>query len=263
MKITLMHGCGNNYGIIEDLDGELEPHYKRLSQQISRTMGSDGVLFVCKGERTDYRMRIFNPDGSEAEMCGNGIRLFARYLYDKGIVKELEVPIETYDGSIVVLPKLKIENGEVVSVTVDMGKGKLLDRKCIQINDTTFYGDHISVGNPHYVILTDEASKSMAIKYGPLIEMHESFRPERTNVGFAKPWRDKMRLYVWERGAGLTQACGTGACAAVFAGYKRGLNGSDVKVFLPGGALEVSIRDDDNIFLTGPAEYIDEYYIEL
>jgi len=230
LSVTKMNGCGNTYGIIEDLDGKLEDQlvgYSRLAKAVSdKVYGvwSDGILVVQNGEKTKYRMRVFNPDGSEAEMCGNGIRMFARYLYDKKMTKEKEFPVETYDGSIVVVPRLNLRKGKFESVTVDMGKGQISERnKPIDVLGANFLGHCISVGNPHYVTFHEEASEQMAKKYGPSIENHPDFQPERTNVEFAKivfpNWID---LFVWERGAGFTQACGTGASVDLYREYSQG-----------------------------------------
>lgn len=255
-----MHGCGNTYGIIEDLDKKLESRikYPVLARIISDSiygLSTDGILIINKGRKTDYRMRIFNSDGSEAEMCGNGIRIFARYLYDNHFVKTKKFAVETYDGSIIVKPKLKIKDNEVKSVTVEIGKGKIIGEKTIKLGGKKIKGTIVSVGNPHFVVFSDKASKRMCKNYGPKIENHQEFQPKRTNVEFAKILSPhEIKLYVWERGVGYTLACGTGASATAFLSYKKGKTKNKVKVYLPGGILNIFIKKE-NIILKGPAEY--------
>ena len=273
--VTRMHGCWNKYGVVEDLNGELEQEldgvggYSELARAACDTAfyglcsdkhDLDGILVVQYGNTTGYRMRIFNPDGSEAEMCGNGIRIFARYLYDNGMLYELKFPVEVHDGKRKVVPEINLNNeGEFESATVDMKKGKLLGKHPISIDGHVFRGCSVSIGNPHYVIFTDKASEQMARKYGPRIEKHPDFQ-NRTNVEFAKVIFDDsdswIDLYVWERGAGFTQACGTGACATAFAAYKEGMIKSKTRVALPGGTLDISITKSDSIKMTGPADYL-------
>lgn len=280
LHVTRMHGCWNKYGVVEDLDRRIEKEledvggYGGLAKSTchpSYGLGSDGnnldgILVLNSGDKTDYRMRIFNPDGSPAEMCGNGARILARYLFEKGMTSGREFKVEAYDGSIKFAPRINLDSaGEVESVTVDMGKGKLVGKEGIQVFKPTgvyYEGDVVSVGNPHFVIFTEDASEEMARLYGPSIEYHDLFKPYRTNVEFAKiifddsdSWID---LYVWERGAGLTKACGTGACATALAAYKDDKINRKTKVALPGGVLDISIGKDDKIRMTGPAEYLDD-----
>ena len=262
LHVTKMHGCWNIYGVIEDLQGELEKHlggYDKLAAAISAYIRSDGLLVIQHGNKTKYRMRIFNPDGFEAEMCGNGTRIIAKYIYDNGMINEneLESPLEVYDGSNIVTPRINLNSeGEFESATVSMGKGKMLGINPVTILNKTFLGYKVDVGNPHYVIFDESASEHMAKEYGPFIENHHDFQPYRTNVEFARiicsNWID---LFPWERGAGYTQACGSGACAVVTAARKVHGTESDVDVVLPGGTLYISVKDDDSIEKTGPAEY--------
>jgi diaminopimelate epimerase len=257
-----MNGCGNKYAIIKDLNGKLERAYGygTLSEYISSKIKSDGILVVRKGKETEYRMRVFNPDGTEAEMCGNGIRLFMRYIFDKGMTKERELPIETYDGSITVVPRLNHDK----TVTVEMGKGKRRGERTIPLPEREFVGEIVSMGNPHFVIFDDDASEEMAKGYGPSIETYSLF-PGKINVEFAKVKPpDEIDLFVWERGAGYTLACGTGACATGLSARRKHLvKNKSVRVNLPGGVLEVRIRPDDTIQMTGPAEYDYESEIDL
>lgn len=261
-NFTKMHGCGNTFAVLLDMDntfGYADYEYPLIARAVSDSrygLSTDGLLVVNKGDKTDYRMRIFNKDGSEAEMCGNGVRCFSRYLYDRGYVNDTEFPLETYDGSIVVHPKLNFKNGEVNSVAVDLGKGEIKEEKEIKILTETFLGTRVSVGNPHYVIFSERANETMCETWGPKLEKHEEFQPDKTNVEFAKILdKDEIKLHVWERGAGLTLGCGTGAVATVLTAYKKGLVGNEVKVKLPGGTLGIYIDEEDNISLEGPADY--------
>ena len=258
--VTKMEGCGNSYGIIEDLDRRLSKKidYSILVKTVSHPiygLNTDGILVLNRGKRTRYRMRIFNPDGSEAEMCGNGIRLMSRYLYEQGFVKKKKFLIETHQGEIIVTPELKIKKGKVSSVEVKIGEGKILGRKTLKFKGKKISGTKISVGNPHFVIFTNESSEKLCRHYGPLIENHREFFPQRTNVEFAKiVSENEIKLWVWERGAGFTLACGTGACATAFSAYKQGKIENQIKVYLPGGILVIRIKNNE-IFLEGPAEY--------
>jgi diaminopimelate epimerase len=253
-----MHGLGNSYVLFSDLDGKIgeEFGYSRLAKAISNKnygIGSDGIL-VAQKEENLHVMRIFNPDGSEAEMCGNGVRMFSRFLYDEGRAKR-EIMVKTLAGTIET--KINLEDDEFVSVTSNMGKGRILGSEKIEINDLFFEGTKVSVGNPHFVIFKDSASEEMAKKYGPIIEYHEVFQPNRTNIEFARIVNEALiDLHVWERGAGYTLACGTGASATAFAAERRGLVNRNLKVRLPGGDLEMFVREDDAVFMTGPAQYI-------
>ena len=259
IKITKMHGLGNSYAVLEDLEGKLKEKYQFLAKILSDSkygLGTDGILVLNRGKKTKYRMRIFNPDGSEAEMCGNGARIFARYLYDNHFIKEKEFNLETYDGSIIVRPKLKIKNAGVKSIAVEIGEGKIIREEIIEIEDKKFKGKIINVGNPHFVMFFDEVSEYLCKKYGSLIENHPKFQPKRINVEFAKILNpQEIKLFVWERGAGFTLACGTGASATAFLANKEGKTKNKVKVHLPGGTLKIFLKGE-NITIEGPAEYI-------
>lgn len=262
-----MHGLGNDFFLIDSRDKDLD--YVTLSQllcnreaglETNGIRGADGVLYLEDSSKADYRMRIFNPDGSEPEMCGNGMRCFARYLYDKELTDKEELEIETKAG--IIKPKINLENSEVKSVTVNMGKGKILEKmKEIKICDKEgvlvgITGHHVSIGNPHYVSFKPISPENLK-EYGPLIENHGKFQPERTNVEFAKILgeEDLIRIYIWERGVGYTKACATGACATAFISRKLGSVDENVTVLMDGGYLDISVKDDDTIFMTGPAEY--------
>lgn len=266
LEITKMHGIGNSYVIIEDIDRALEPKYTELAKLISDKnfgIGSDGILVVNKGRLAKYWMRVFNPDGSEAEKSGNGIRMFARYLYDKKMItNKTDIEVGGRHGGQVVQPEINSDN----SVTVDMGKGELLRKEIIVIEETEFSGLRVSVGNPHFVVFTkhEKEAENYAKRYGSAIENHGAFNPARTNVEFVSvPDKRKIFVSVWERGAGLTLSSGTGSCAAAFAAFKENRIENKVTVKLAGGDLMIEIGNDDSILMTGPAEYIFSSSIDL
>ncbi len=272
MKITFtkMQGLGNDFILIEDRDGRLglSPDRVRFLCDRHFGIGADGVIIVAPGERADLKMRVYNPDGSEAEMCGNGIRCFALYARDRGLIEEEEMSVETPAG----IMRPRIAGGRVI---VDMGEpvlessripvalpGRVIDHPAV-------FGPYrvritcVSMGNPHCVIFYPPDEKPPVGDLGPIVETDGLF-PERTNVEFVQVLNKReMRFAVWERGAGQTLACGTGACAAVAAGVLTGRTGRDVEVHLPGGDLRVEWRDDNHIFMTGPAAYVFEGEVEL
>jgi len=267
LKFWKMHGLGNDYVLIDNRDGRIrEKDIRRTARKLCErrfSIGADGLLLLCNSSAADVKMRIFNADGSEAEMCGNGIRCFAKYCNENSIVDATELTIETLAG----LKKvwLKIEDGEVKSVTVDMGKpvyerdripvlgqGRCIDQE-LKVDGATFKITCLSVGNPHCVIFVDSIEDFPVVAVGPKIENH-SFFPKRINVEFAQVVkRDELKVRVWERGVGETLACGTGACAAVAAGNILGKTGNTCTVHLWGGDLQIRY-EGDRILMTGPAE---------
>lgn len=257
MEIAKMHGLGNSQILVEDLkesvQEEVDLNYSKISQALCDPnfgVGADQTLIILPSDEADFRIRIFNKDGGEAEMCGNGIRCVAKYLYDKGKVDK-ELQVETMAG----VKNLEIfPEAEPTQVQVKMGLGEIIkNEKGVK----GFEGVHVSVGNPHFVIFTEGASKELAAEEGSGLENAEEFQPERINVEFVKLIsEEELEVYVWERGAGLTLACGTGACAAAFAAKKRGLAAPKMKVKLLGGNLHIRADEDDRITLQGPAEYI-------
>lgn len=254
MKITKMHGLGNSQILVEDFEGSLEKKTGLTYNQIAKSvcnqnfgLGSDQMLVINSSEKGDFMMRVFNKDGGEAEMCGNGIRCVARYLYDKDLVGKKH-DIETKAG----VKHLNIISKD--NIEVEMGKGNLL-KDNLEVEG--FEGSLISVGNPHFVIFTDKASRKLAEDYGSSLENASEFQPDRANIEFAKVKSEsEIETYVWERGAGITLACGTGACATAFAAKKKGLVGHEISVKLLGGKLDLKIDDKDQIRMSGPAEYI-------
>ncbi|MEM2820444.1 MAG: diaminopimelate epimerase, partial [Candidatus Bathyarchaeia archaeon] len=246
-----MHGLGNDYILIDNRDGRLhEEILSLLAQKLCRrrfSVGADGLLLVYDSDVADVKMRIFNADGSEAEMCGNGIRCIAKYCYENGIIKRDEMRIETLAGIRTVW--LNIEDDRVRTVTVDMGspvfrrehipvagEGDFIDEE-LRVNCEVFRATCLSVGNPHCVIFVENVDDFPVTYYGPKIENHPLF-PKKINVEFVQVIRqDLIKVRVWERGVGETLACGTGACASVVAGKILGKVNRECAVQLLGGEL--------------------------
>lgn len=270
MKFWKMHGLGNDYIVLDNRDERIgDKEAAELSLKLCKrrfSVGADGVLFVSNSTVADVKMRIFNADGSEAEMCGNGIRCFAKYCFENGIARKSELFVETLAGKKRVL--LTVEKGLVISVMVDMGVPALERSKipmlgqgnCInedlQVNGEAYKVTCLSVGNPHCVIFVDTVNDFPVQRIGPKIETNSVF-PERINVEFAQVLGENdVTVRVWERGCGETFACGTGACATVVAGNLLKKLGSKVRVHLRGGDLEVEYGK--RLLLSGPAEKVFE-----
>ncbi|MFH1316375.1 MAG: diaminopimelate epimerase [Candidatus Woesearchaeota archaeon] len=266
IKFTKMHGLGNDYLFIDRIRESCKDNCPGNPSKLSKEMsdrhfgvGADGIVIMLPPEDKghDAKMRIFNADGSEAEMCGNAIRCIAKYLYDEKIVKKKKMEIET--GAGIIRPKVVgLEKGEVRTVEVDMGKPVVKEiNKDIKVGDENFIGNIISMGNPHFVIFTDNLNDIDVSGIGSAIENHKMFQPDRTNVEFVQIKNQKeIIMRVWERGSGVTLACGTGACASVVAGVENKLIENDVTVHLLGGALLVRIDDEGRVIMTGPAEKV-------
>jgi len=270
MKFWKMHGLGNDYIVIDNRDEKIgDTEAAELALKLCKrrlSVGADGILFASNSASADVKMRIFNADGSEAEMCGNGIRCFAKYCYENNIARKSELTVETLDGN--KRAWLAVENGLVHSVTVDMGTPVLERSKipmlsqgtCVnedlQINGKAYKVTCLSVGNPHCVIFVDAVDDFPVQSVGPKIENHRFF-PKRTNVEFAQVLSEKeVKARVWERGCGETLACGTGACATVVAGNLLKKLGGKVRVHLLGGNLEIEYAEC--LLLNGPAEKVFE-----
>lgn len=260
LNVTKLHGLGNDYVVIEDLGRKMEKKYAQMAKCISNInfgIGSDGILVVNKGRKAKYHMRVFNPDGSEAEMSGNGARIFTTYLYDKKLIgKSAMLEVGGKNGGKLV--EVSTKNGRQVSV--GFGKGKIIAKKGAAVMGNTFTGFYVSVGNPHFVVFvpSESAAKDYMTKYGPVLEHHAAFNQTKgANIEFAYVKDRKLiLLYVWERGAGVTLACGSGACATALAAYKEGLVDENVKVRLLGGDLSITLDAKDNILLKGPVGHI-------
>ncbi len=258
MHFTKMHGLGNDYLYVY---GEVPENIKDLSIKLSDRhfgAGSDGMIYICPSEKGDFMMRIFNADGSEAKMCGNGIRCVGKYVYDKGYTDKTKLKIDTLSG--IKYLSLEVAGGNVVSVSVDMGEGKISDDLTLNVLDSTIKTTPVSTGNPHTIIFVDDAEAAPLTTYGPVIE-HDSHYPDGVNVEFVEVLeRNELRMRVWERGSGVTMACGTGACASAFASVKKGYCDYDtpIKVHLDGGTLAITITSEDKIIMQGPATFVYE-----
>jgi diaminopimelate epimerase len=265
-----MHGLGNDYVIIDNRDQRIsDKQAAELAKKLCErrfSVGADGLLIVSNSNVADVKMRIFNADGSEAEMCGNGIRCFAKYCYENGIVKKNEFSVETLSGIKHVW--LTFKDDEVKTVKVDMGAPNwersslpmLGQGTCInehlEIDEETYQVTCLSMGNPHCVIFVDNVDDFPVEYVGPIVENHKAF-PKRTNVGFVQVLsKNELKVRVWERGCGETLACGTGTCAAVAAANKLGKVGSKVTVHVLGGDLQVEVGK--SLFLSGAAEKVFE-----
>ncbi len=272
MEFVKMHGLGNDFIVVEDLEERIKLSESEIQRLCHRNfgVGSDGLVFIHPSRRGDFRMRIFNSDGSEAEMCGNAIRCVAKHAFETGLVKKNEVLVETLQD----LNQIKIflKGNQVDSVEVNMGE-PVLDSKLVPAQGEnrmiimedlvlnqlglTFKITALSMGNPHCVIFVEDGEKMPFNEIGFLIEHHSLF-PRKTNVEFVEVInKRKIKMRVWERGVGETLACGTGACASVVASVLNNLTERRVTVDLPGGQLEIYWDERENqVFMKGPAEKV-------
>ena len=265
IHFTKMHGAGNDYIYVNTLLYNIDDPSELARQWSDRHkgIGSDGLVLIGRSPipETDFSMRIFNADGSEAMMCGNACRCIGKYLYEKGLTNKTEIRLLTPSGLKVLMLKL-ISTGIVETVTVDMGE-PVFDNE-VQFSPTKKMlpeGILVSMGNPHYVIFTDDVDA--VNDKGRELEYHPAF-PERANIEFAEMRPDGIRVRVWERGSGITMACGTGACAVAVAATKTGRGGRTNRIIMDGGTLEVEWREQDNhVYLTGPAEFVFDGEINL
>jgi diaminopimelate epimerase len=279
LKFTKMHGIGNDFVIVDCLH---HPIAEERLPEISRTVnhrrfgiGGDGLILILPSKVGDLKMRMFNPDGSEAEMCGNGIRCFAKYAFERRLVDEPQLKVETLAG----VKSLKLMNrgGKVEAVRVDMGQPRLRRSEIpmrgddadkvvaepLKADGRRFDITAVSMGNPHVVIFEDNVDSFSVERYGPQIETHKSF-PQRTNVHFVQVCSNsEIVVRTWERGAGITMACGTGACASVVAAALNNKTGKRVNVHLPGGDLLIEWTGDNRVLMTGPATEVFEGEIAL
>lgn len=268
MRFTKMHGIGNDYVYVDCTERELKDPagIARLVSDRHYGIGSDGLILICRSQTADFRMDMYNADGSRGEMCGNGIRCVGKYVYDYGLTDREELSIETLAG--IKYLKLEVENRKVSRVQVNMGEPVLAPEKIpVKAEKEPVAGEPIlvcgrewemtcvSMGNPHAVIFLDTPVRDFALsEVGPDFEKHERF-PRRVNTEFVRVLgADRLEMRVWERGAGETWACGTGACAAVVAAVLNGRCGRRATVELLGGDLEIEWRKEDNcVYMTGPA----------
>lgn len=267
MKFVKMHGIGNDFIFVDGFKEKLPDNLRETSLKLCDRhfgIGADGLVFVLPSDQADIRMMIYNSDGSEAEMCGNAIRCFAKFAYEQGYVDKQEFRVETLAG--IMVPRLVIADGIIQAVTVDIGEPSLerntvpmlgpegmVINEPLEVLDTTLNVTSILMGVPHTVVFVDNAAEFDLYKYGPAMEIHPAY-PRKTNVSFVEIVSpEEIKYRVWERGAGPTLACGTGACAALVAAVLNKKTGRKAKIHLPGGDLIIEWAENNHVYMTGPA----------
>jgi diaminopimelate epimerase len=265
IRFSKMHGCGNDYIYINTMEFAV-PHPSeaaRIWSDRHKGIGSDGLVLIGASSipEADFTMHIYNADGSEAMMCGNASRCIGKYLYDRGITTQTQIRLLTLSG-VKVLDLHLSSDGVVDSVTVDMGEPVLEDESLFLTSRGIGKGVFVSMGNPHYVIFTNNVDQ--VGETGRILEYHPAF-PQRCNIEFAQIEADgNIRTRVWERGSGITMACGTGACATAVAAALTGKAGRKSQIVMDGGTLSIEWRESDNhVYMTGPAEFVFDGEIEL
>jgi diaminopimelate epimerase len=272
IRFTKMHGCGNDYIYVNTMEQKVSNPQTAAREWSDRHkgIGSDGLVLIGASPvpEADYSMHIYNADGSEAMMCGNASRCIGKYLYERGITDKTEIRLLTLSGIKILI--LNIRDGIVESVTVDMGEPIFEDESLFLSNRDVNKGKFVSMGNPHYVIFTDNVDQ--VGETGRILEFHPAF-PQRCNIEFATPLSSpegdtkasprggmegvSIRTRVWERGSGITQACGTGACATAVVAAVTGRSGRRSDIVMDGGTLNIEWRESDNhIYMTGPAAFV-------
>lgn len=269
MQFTKMHGLGNDYVYVSGFDQPLPDDLNETARLVSDRhfgIGGDGMIMVLPSAVADARMRMFNADGSEGEMCGNGVRCVAKFIHDKGIANKPQVKIETGRG-VLTLDITRDEKGKAAWIKVDMGQPILNSAEIpttlpgdppieaeLEVLGTKFKGTAVSMGNPHFVIFVNDLKAIDLNKFGPMLENHPAF-PRRINVHFAQVRdRQTVDMVTWERGSGITLACGTGACSVCVAGLLTGRTDRAITAHLPGGPLKLEWpADSASVFMTGPA----------
>ncbi len=278
MNFTKMEGCGNDYVYVDCTKNSLS-NPKEIAIKVSDRhfgIGSDGLILIKSSDKADFFMAMYNSDGSQAQMCGNGIRCVGKYVYDKGLTDKKQITVDTLAG--VKYLDLNVKDGKVVSVRVNMGSPILEAEKIpvcakgkspvvaepILVDGREYKMTCVSMGNPHAVVYVDSTEDLPIETIGPLFEKHEKF-PEKTNTEFVQVIdRRNLKMRVWERGAGETLACGTGACATLVASVLNGLCEDEATIKLLGGNLKISWdRENDLIFMEGPATTVFEGTIEI
>ena len=264
IHFTKMHGCGNDYIYVDTMQYPIADPVQAaiLWSDRHKGIGSDGLVLIGASPipEADYSMRIFNADGSEAMMCGNASRCIGMYLYERRLTTQTQIRLLTNSG--IKTLNLHVCNGVVESVTVDMGTPQLENPEQFVISRGLDQGTFVSMGNPHYVIFTDNVDQ--VGETGRVLEHHPAF-PQRCNIEFARIEADGIiRTRVWERGSGITQACGTGACATAVAAFITGRAGRQSQIVMDGGTLNIELRESDNhVLMTGSAEFVFDGEIEL
>lgn len=268
MDFVKMHGLGNDFVFIKDKTGQ-DKDYTALARAMCNRhtgIGADGLIVIVDSRVADVRMRIINSDGSEAEMCGNGIRCFAKYVYDSGIIEKKQFTVETPAG--IMEPEITVgADNKAKLITINMGRpsfnrseipmegadGRVLNED-LCVDGENWKITSLLMGVPHTVTYVDDVDTVDIEKIGPLFEKHEAF-PKHTNINFAQQMDDRtVKVRTWERGAGATLACGTGSCSVAVASFLNGRTGREVDIQLPLGTLHIEYREEDgNVYMTGPA----------
>lgn len=277
MKFTKMHGLGNDYVYVNCFEEKIDnpPAVARFVSDRHFGIGSDGLIMINPSKTADFEMEMYNADGSRGEMCGNGIRCVAKYVYDYGLTDKTQISVETLGG--IKYLDLTVEDGKVSQVKVDMGKPELeadlipiisereqvIDEP-IEVDGKEYHMTGVSMGNPHAVIYVDDVKGLDLEKIGPKFENHERF-PKRINTEFVHCIdRQTVEMRVWERGSGETLACGTGACAVAVSSILNNLTDTQVTVKLLGGDLQIEWdREEDRVFMTGPATVVFDGVIDI
>ena len=280
IHFTKMHGCGNDYIYVDTMQYPIADPVQAsiLWSDRHKGIGSDGLVLIGASPipEADYSMRIFNADGSEAMMCGNASRCIGKYLYERALTTQTQIKLLTNSG--IKTLNLHVRHGVVESVTVDMGAPQLENPEQFIVSCGLDQGTFVSMGNPHYVIFTDNVDQ--VGETGRVLELHPAF-PQRCNIEFVAPqppeggalgcavtppsggW-EAFRVRVWERGSGITQACGTGACATAVAAFITGRAGRQSQIVMDGGTLNIELRESDNhVLMTGPAEFVFDGEIDI
>ncbi len=275
VRFTKMHGAGNDYIYVDTQQYDIpDPEKAAIVWSAYHTgIGSDGLVLIGKphdGRRADYSMRIFNADGSEAMMCGNASRCIGKYLYEKGLTQKEEIRLETLSG--IKILRLHVQAGKVESVTVDMLQPRTENKEqfvlsspaTLEADGRKFEGTYVCMGNPHFVTFVEDIDTIDIAHYGKILERDEAF-PQRCNIEFAQVTdTDIIRTRVWERGSGITMACGTGACATAVAAVLTKRASCKSSIVMDGGTLHIEWREDNNhVYMTGPAAFSFEGEVKL
>jgi len=263
MNFTKMHGAGNDYVYVDAFREKVaDPAAVSIALSDRHTgVGSDGLILIAPSKTADFRMIMFNADGSEGSMCGNGIRCIGKYVFDHGLTRKKAITVETKSGTVSL--DLHTKAGKVAQVTVDMGPVRPVPRSfhvradgvrpLLEVTCEGFRGYVASMGNPHFVIPVSSTETAPVTTKGPLLEKHPDF-PSKVNVEFVQILsRTHVRQRTWERGSGETFACGSGACAVGYALSRKGLTGRSVRIDLRGGTLRIEVEREGRVFMTGPA----------
>lgn len=270
MKFSKMHGIGNDFVMVNGISDAFPwGSATEIAQKVCDRrfgIGSDGLIIAERGEDAPFKMRMLNPDGSESEMCGNGVRCFAQFVRSEGLTSEKSIGVETGAGllTLQVLDEINVRVDMGIAQTSRLAVGMVPGKPdpfisgSLVLGDEEFLGSAVSMGNPHVVIFTDDASSVDLSSIGPRLEVHPFF-PKKTNVHFVQVVSPTELIQrTWERGAGITLACGTGACACAVASKLNGYSGNEVQIHLPGGDLRIEITEEWRVFMTGATELVFE-----